>query len=459
VMRRVMPLALAGLLIGVSACAPKSVPAPVVSQPRFPEFLKPVVPVDAAQSIPALRFDRGWAFLQDADFRNAEREFSSALRYDARFSPAESGLGYLELARKEPKASLSHFDRALESQPRDPSSLVGRGEALAGLGRDADAVAAFEAALAVNPSLPDVSRRVEVLRFRSVEQNLATAREAAKAGKSDDAVRAYQLAIASSPDSAFLYRELGQVQRRAGRSADALANFRKAVELDATDAASYAQIGELLEASGDFQGAERAYDTSLDLERSDEVAARRDAVRAQIALTRLPEQYRAIPDLPQVTRADLAALIGVQLEPLVRGMQGRDPGVITDIRGHWAESWIVSVTRAGVLEAFDNHTFQPRTVVRRVDLAQVIARLLPRAAAMGGVQPSWQSARLNFADIAPSHLAYPAASTSVAAGILEAGPQSTFEPSRAISGKEAVEAVTRLARLAKLSAARSAAAR
>jgi len=456
-MRRVVPLALAGLLIGMSACAPKNVPPPVVSQPRFPEFLKPIVAADAAQSIPALRFDRGWAFLQDADFKNAEREFSSALRYDAQFMPAESGFGYLELARKEPKASVTHFDRALESQPRDVPSLVGRGQALSVLGRDAEAAASFEAALAVDPSLPDIGRRVEVLRFRGVEQSLANARDAAKAGKNDEAIRAYTLAIASSPDSAFLYRELAQVQRRTGSAAAALVNFRKAVTLDAGDAASHAQIGELLEAAGDLPGAEQSYTSSLDLERNDEVSARRDAVRAQIALTKLPEQYRAIPDAPQVTRADLAALVGVQLEPLIRGMQGRDPGVITDIRGQWAESWIVAVTRAGVLEPFDNHTFQPRTIVRRVDLAQAVARLLPRAAAMGGVQPAWQNARLAFSDIAPSHLAYPAASSSVAAGILDAGPQNTFEPTRAISGREAVDAVTRLARLAGLSAARTAA--
>jgi len=454
-----MPLALVGLLIGASACAPKNVPAPIVSQPRFPEFLKPVVPVEAAQGIPALRFDRGWAFLQDADFKNAEREFESALRFDARFAPAESAMGYLELARKEPKASLPHFERALEVQPRDVPSLVGRGEALAALERNADAASSFEAALAIDPSLSDISRRVDVLRFRGVEQNLATARDAAKAGKTEEAVRAYAVAITSSPDSAFLYRELAQVQRRAGNSAEALANFRKAVALEATDAASYAQIGELLEGSGDLQGAEQAYTSALDLEPSGEVSGRRDAVRAQIALTKLPEQYRAIPDAPQVTRGDLAALVGVQLEPILRGMQGRDPGVITDIRGLWAETWIVAVARTGVLEVFDNHTFQPRTPVRRVDLAQVVARLLPRAAAMGGVQQGWQNARLTFSDIAPSHLAYPAASSSVAAGILDAGPQNAFEPSRAITGREAMDAVTRIARLARLSSSRTAAAR
>ena len=54
--------------------------------------------------------------------------------------------------------------------------------------------------------------------------------------------------------------------------------------------------------------------------------------------------------------------------------------VITDIRTNWAATWIVTVTRAGVMDPLANHTFQPRAVVRRVDLAQVVSRLLARTA-------------------------------------------------------------------------------
>src|SRR5207244_2459744 len=98
-------------------------------------------------------------------------------------------------------------------------------------------------------------RRIEVLRFRGLEKDLAAARDAARAGKAEEAIRAYNAAIASSPDSAFLYRELGAVARQAGASDLALTNFRKAVELEPTDASSLAQIGELLEARGDTEAA------------------------------------------------------------------------------------------------------------------------------------------------------------------------------------------------------------
>ncbi len=49
----------------------------------------------------------------------------------------------------------------------------------------------------------------------------------------DDARRAYERAISLSPDSAFLHRELGQVEKRAGNADQALEHLRRALELDA----------------------------------------------------------------------------------------------------------------------------------------------------------------------------------------------------------------------------------
>ena len=63
------------------------------------------------------------------------------------------------------------------------------------------------------------------------------------------------------------------------------------------------------------------------------------------------------------------------------------PVVLTDIRGNWAAPWIQAVTRAGVIEAFPNHTFQPNATVRRGDLAQAVSRVLALIGARP--TPSW----------------------------------------------------------------------
>src|SRR4029077_11899024 len=113
------------------------------------------------------------------------------------------------------------------------------------------------------------------------EQDLAAARQAAKAGKLDDAVRAYANAIASSPESAFLYRELAGVEAKRGGTAAALADSRKALAIEPADVGSIVQVGDLLAAQGDLEGAERSYAEALSLEASDAVEAKLDALRAK----------------------------------------------------------------------------------------------------------------------------------------------------------------------------------
>jgi tetratricopeptide (TPR) repeat protein len=439
----------------VSACAPKLAPAPVVTAPKFPDFMRPAMPPAYAGSAAAASESRGWAFLQAGDFKNAERELLAALKAEPAFYPAEISLGYVALAQKDSKTALTHFDRALELSPQhaDVSALIGRGQALLGLNREADALAAFEAVVAADPSQTDLARRVEVLRFRTVEQRLARARDAAKAGRLDEANQAYLSAIASSPDSPFLYRELAGVERQKGNTDAALEHLRKAVELDPSDAMSLAQIGDILEDRGEFEEAAKAYASSLAIEPNAAVEARVEAARARSALALLPAEYRALDQAPQITRADLAALIGIRLGTLLQNMPRTNAALITDVRNNWAAPWIMAVARAGIMEPFANHAFQPRTLVRRVELAQAAARLLARVASINpGRMKTWESARLKFSDLSAGHLAYPAASAAVAAGVLTTGPGNSFQPSRPVTGGEAIDALSRIEALAGLRA-------
>jgi len=437
----------------VAGCAKKvPAPVPVVSAPKYPEFMRPAVPPALANTPAASLQSRGWSFLQAGDLKAAEREFAAALKAAPAFYPAEASLGYVELARKDAKAALPRFEHALQQHPNDAALLVGRGQALVALDREPEAIASFEAAVAADPSLTDLGRRVEVMRFRGVEQNLAQARQAARSGRFDEAIQIYTAAITASPDSAFLYREIAAAEQRKGNLDAAIEHFRRAVALEPGDAASLAQIADILESRGELEAAEKAYADALAIEPNGQVEKRLAALRDRIAIARLPAEYRAIDVTPQITRAELAALIGVRLAPLLEDGVGRaDAALITDVRSHWAANWILAVARAGVIEPFANHAFQPRTLVRRVDLAQAVARLLPRAAAADPVQLStWQNTRLKFSDLPASHLAYPAVSAAVASGVLAVTADNAFQPSRAVSGAEAIDAITKIEALSGL---------
>jgi hypothetical protein len=264
-------------------------------------------------------------------------------------------------------------------------------------------------------------------------------------GRYEDARQVYREALERSPESGFLHREFADVERDHGDGETAIAHYRTAASLDPADTDALVALAEMLDARNDFDAAVRAYDEALAAGGPPELATRREAVRLRAEIARLPVEYRSIESSPQLTRGDLAALIGFRLPMLLNGAPQQDVGVITDLRGHWAESWMLAVATAGFMDAYDNHTFQPRTKVRRADLAQVVSRLLDRLAVLAPADAArWQNARGTFADLGATHIAYAAASAAVAAGVMTVNDAREFQPNRGVSGTEAVDIIRRL---------------
>jgi tetratricopeptide (TPR) repeat protein len=433
----------------VSSCAPKTAAVPPVTPPKFPDFIFPAVPQGLGSPSALERHNLGWRWLQAGDPRAADRNFNAVLKESSGFYPAEAGLGYSALSRKDNKAAAEHFDRAVVVNPRYAPALAGRGEALLALGDRDMALKSFEAALVADPKLETLRSRVDVLRFRGLQDDVAEARKLADSGRLREAKTAYETAIAASPQSPFLYRELAAIERREGDLTSALTHARKATELDPNDSRGLTLIGEIYEAQNDFVKAVEAYSAAIAIEPSEALSNKIEDLRERAAFDAMPAEYRGIESSPSVTRAQLAALLGVRLDNFLKRSRDRNAVVITDTRGHWAATWILAVVRAGLMEVYANHTFQPQSAVRRGDLAQAASRVLSLIANENPrLGDSWREAKRQFPDVSPGHLSYPAASLAVEAGVMKTVEDGSFDLSRPVTGAEAVAAVRTLEGLA-----------
>ena len=438
--------ALVALVALIGACASRTVPPAAVTTSAHPEFLYPTVPVAMQRTFGAEHVDLGWRYLQIDDLRGADREFAAALKSSSTMYPAHAGQGWVALARRDFDRAVTAFDAALGADRSYVPALVGRGQALLALRREAEALAAFEAALAVDSSLSEVRQRAEVLRFRGLQDVIEAARSAAKAGRIPEARSAYERAIAASPESAFLYRELGVMERRAGNGDQALSRLRRATELDPMDEIALVQLAEVLEARQDFVGAEAVYRKAVALNPSTDLEARLAAAAKNAREAQLPPEFKAALSAAQITRGDLAAIIGVRLEPIVRAAPTRQ-GVMTDVRGHWAAPWIAQVADAGVMPPFDNHTFQPNAAVRRGDLAVAVSRLLTLVSSSDAALRARLAQRPAIGDMNPRHVQYTAAAAAVASGVMPLLEGDRFLVGRPVSGSEAVDTVDRVGAL------------
>jgi tetratricopeptide (TPR) repeat protein len=430
--------------LSLAACAGRAAAPPAMpAVARYPDFMYPAVPMSLQRAPGAERIDSGWRFLQNGDTRSAARDFAAALARNPQLYPARAGDGYVALARADYDRALAAFDAALKSAPDYVPALVGRGQTLLAMKRDVEALAAFEAALAADSSLTDVRRRVDVLRFRTVEQVIESARSDAADGRLDRARTAYERAIELSPESSFLYRELAAVERRQGEGDRALQHFERAVELDPSDTAALIAVGDLRAERQDYPAAEEAYRNAAAIDPTPEVSAKIAALADRVRELKFPPEFQAIPESSAVTRGELAALIGVRLERFLAGAPQQQV-VITDAAGHWAGPWIAGVARAAVMDPFENHTFQPELVIRRGDLATAVRRLLTLAVPNDPALRKRLAEQPKIADMPTTHLVYPAAAAAVASGVMPLVDGMRFEVNRPVTGAEAVEVINRL---------------
>jgi tetratricopeptide (TPR) repeat protein len=153
--------------------------------------------------------DRAFA---DEDTATARREYQAALDADPFASRALYRLGQLSRANR--SQSQSYLRRYVAVEKNDAWGWIALGDALAADRKFSDALGAYDRAAAIAPSERDVV--------------IGRARVLASAGRTDDAIVAYQGWTAAHAGDAEAERELAIQQRRAGRYREAARTFSSA---------------------------------------------------------------------------------------------------------------------------------------------------------------------------------------------------------------------------------------
>ena len=446
-MTRVRWVWLPGLLLAAACASNPRVPPPANVPPKFPGFERPDAPpaLRAAPQVLELH-DLGWRRLQAGDLRGAERDLAAALARAPEFYPARAALGYAALADRELADAVTRFRAALDGNPAYLPALLGLADAQLSLEDELAAVDTMARILAIDPARETIRTRLEFLKFKQVQALIEGGRRAREAGQLEDSEAQLERALALSPESAVILRELALVELQRGALAAAEEHARQAVALDPFDAGTHGALGEGLEARGQPADAAAAYAraAAIDSRYRDRV----ERLRGKVEAAAVPAELRALPTADTVTRATLAALIGTRFESLLARAPARAPAVATDVRGHWAAAWIVRVTQAGIMEISPNHTFQPAAIVRRGDLARVVGQLVGLAAGTRPELATWRAARPTFVDVPRSNLFYAPAALAVAAGAM-AAEGDRFLPLRPATGAEALAAAARVEQIAR----------
>ncbi|KRF10105.1 hypothetical protein ASG89_00760 [Paenibacillus sp. Soil766] len=113
------------------------------------------------------------------------------------------------------------------------------------------------------------------------------------------------------------------------------------------------------------------------------------------------------------------------------------PPVLTDIKGHWAEAGIQKLVKAGVIDGYQDGTFQPDLTVTRSEFVSMIVRVF-HLTATGGTA---------FSDTG-NHWAKNAIAIASAKGIVVGYQDGTFGPDDSITREQMAVILARAAQLA-----------
>tara|TARA_B100001123_G_scaffold451013_1_gene625990 strand:+ start:12154 stop:13443 length:1290 start_codon:yes stop_codon:yes gene_type:complete len=412
---------------------------PVVTSPIYPKFVYPDIPESLSEIAEGLRHRQAWSFLQSGDLEAAEDRYGRILESAPDFYPAQVGLGWVFVAKGESLVASEYFEKAVNRNSEYVPALLGYGEMMLTLEDAEGALESFEAALSVEPNLTGIDRIVQELRFTLLSQRLAQARELSDLDLFEDARDAYQRVIESSPESSFLYVELGRVEFRAGNTADALKYSIIATDLDPFDSSAFILQAKSYEGSGDLEAALVAFEKVDQLDPSDETTQNIERLKSALRTVDLPEELADFSDKTNVTRGEMAAVIGATFSEVLNRNSNGGTVIITDTRDHWANVWILNVTQAGVMAVDPGYRFDPMREVRRGDFAEIVDSLLELIDL-----PVASDEQIEFSDMDTGHLNYFSAVRVVGLGVIDLYESNTFRPAQLVSGTEIVQAFDRI---------------
>ena len=268
---------------------PKPAPRPVVRQPETAASLATKAGAlvatgtyDAALAVyeEALRLDPGHAFSLDGRASclvrlnrkgEAIEAYKRILTKDAKNLAALRALVRLYSDERRWRECLEAVGELLRLRPNESSALEMKGDALTNLGRRPEALAAYEAAAAIDPKDDNLRQKIEEVRV-DVPGLLSRALIASASGNYPQALNLFDDILEVEPSNVNALIGKAVAYRRSGKPQEAVNCLDLVLGVQPNNASALLNRGNILLAEGDLENALDAFDHLTQLYPNDEEA-------------------------------------------------------------------------------------------------------------------------------------------------------------------------------------------
>jgi len=348
------------------------------------------------------------------------------------------GLGYVAYILGYPQRAEEYFKTSLSEFPEMVLPHFGLAQIYQETGQEDLAFSEYREILKESPEHPWAKPRLEEIRFRKTEGLLSDARDLQSAGSKEESKQTYLKALYYSPDSTEAHLALAQLYKDEGNLQSALVHLQAAqtqipqnIDIKKEHADALFQAGELKKSLSLYE------ELSQKEPNNKEVQKRLETIKNRLGIFELPSQYNSIPNSEAISKEEVAALVSVKFKNIIDEPTGKPP-IIIDISTSWASAFILQMASLGILDVYPNHTFQPKKVITRADMAEILFRLTEHLKRKGysfiqQIPPE----KIQISDVSAGNYYYRPILLMISYDIMDLTGAREFLPDKAVSGPEA----------------------
>jgi len=347
------------------------------------------------------------------------------------------GLGYASLLLNNFSESEMYFKQALKKSPQMSLVHLGLAQLYQKTGREDEAFVELREVLKREPDNLWAEESYSSLKTKKTEEAMNEAKSFLAHNQTEKSKQAFLKALYYSPQSTEAHLALAEIYKNEGHLQNALVHLRAAYQ-------NNSQNKKILEVYADTLFKAEDYPRSLDIyERLQEIEPRNKKIKNRIKILKnrlgifeLPSQYKAIASSEAVSKEEVAALLVVKFKDFLDEPSSKPP-IIIDISTSWASKYILKTTSLGILDVYSNHTFQPKKIVTRAEMAEILWRLINYLERKGfKLIRQIPLEKIKISDVSPQNFYYSPILQIISYDIMTLSSDKTFNPDLPLSGQE-----------------------
>ncbi len=349
------------------------------------------------------------------------------------------GMGYAYFIMNDLDLAEDFFKAAQRFSPDMVIIHLGLGQIYRRTGRDDQAFAEFREILNQEPDHPWAKPQYQAIKNQKTEEYLNAGMTYLEDGNMELSKEAYLRSLYYSPESIQAHLALADIFQNEDNLDNALVHLEAAYNSDPENKEILAKYGEVLFLSEESKKALEIYERLAAEEPDNQSFQQRlEILKNRLGIFELPSQYGAIISSEAVSKEEAAALLAVKFTDVLE-VPSKAPPIIIDIATSWAADYIIKTTSLGLLDIYPNHTFRPKKIITRAEMAEILLRLVDYLQERGfrfiqQIPPE----SIQISDVSADNYYYQPIIQIISYDIMSLSPDKAFQPDLSVSGQEVI---------------------